>query len=139
MTEFISRILAIIMTLISIIMPVKPNNTELTVKEMTAESSTVAFTCVNNTGRRIDRPDVKCIEKKVDGQWKEVDVSFVRTDIGYSVNPGMECTDSVSLCRWNDDTEMPEYVTLSKGEYRMTVVYAVSGTQGQSSAEFTVK
>ena len=139
MTAFISRILAIIMTLISIIMPVKPNNTELTVKEMTAESSTVAFTCVNNTGRRIDRPDVKCIEKKVDGQWKEVDVSFVRTDIGYSVNPGMECTDSVSLCRWNDDTEMHEYVTLSAGEYRLTVVYAVSGTQGQSSAEFTVK
>ena len=124
MTQFISRILAILMTLVSILMPAKPDNVEVTVKDMTTESACITFTCVNNTGRRMDRPEIKMIEKNVDGEWEEVQTGYFMTEIAYYVNPGFSCTESVELCNLDEDFNVI-YTHLEPGVYRLTVKYGV--------------
>lgn len=142
MQTVISKILAIIMTLVSIIMPAQPNNVDVSVREVTTNSAGLTYVCVNNTGRKIDRPDIKCLEKYVDGEWEEVDLAYGRTEIAYTVNPGGDCVESVDFGGLDENFEFYNF-HLETGYYRLTVEYTVfnafgKGQRGQASAEFDV-
>ena len=140
MSTFLSTVLAMIMTLISIIMPAKPNNIKITVRQTTTESSSIVFEVQNNTGRLVSRPHVTLIEKKDgNGQWQKADFTYGWTEEAYNIYPGMSATDSVFF-----STHEPDYTPpLTKGEYRLTLEYKtgnISGelVPGKASAEFTV-
>ena len=140
MSAFISNVLAVIMTLISIIMPAKPNNVELTVRKITTESTSISFEIKNNTGRLMGRPNVSLIEKKDEnGKWQKADINFGQTEEYYNIYPGMSAVDSVFLA-----SESPEESSmLSEGEYRLTVSYrigtiSIETIKGSISSEFTV-
>lgn len=140
MSTFLNTVLAMIMTLISIIMPAKPNNIKITVRQTTTESSSIVFEVQNNTGRLMSRPNVALIEKKDgNGQWQKADFTYSWTEEYYNIYPGMSATDSVFF-----STHEPDYTPpLTKGEYRLTLEYKtgnISGevVPGKASAEFTV-
>lgn len=142
MTAIISRIFAIFMTLVSIILPAQPNNVEVTVRDMTTESAAIVYTCVNNTGRRMNRPDTASIEKNVDGEWQKVTIGLVRTEELYYVHPGYSCTERAEFGTLDNENN---YVNqhLDAGEYRLTIYYKIydlaDGRQdGQASTVFTV-
>lgn len=140
MSAFISKFLAVIMTLISIVMPAKADNAELTVRKVTTESTSISFEIQNNTGRAMSRPDVSLIEKKDEnGQWQKADFLYGRTEEYYIIYPGRSAVDSVFLVSENSE----EATTVPKGEYRITLKYKISNirdeaTPGTVSAEFTV-
>lgn len=140
MSTFFSTVLAIIMTLISIIMPAKPNNVKITVRQTTTESSSIVFEVQNNTGRLMSRPHVASIEKKdINGQWQKADFTYGWTEEAYNIYPGMSATDSVFFSTYD-----PNYIPpLTKGEYRLTLEYKIGNISGEvvpgtASAEFTV-
>ena len=142
MKELMSKILVVIMTLVSIIMPAKPDNVEVSVRPVTTESAGLTYECVNNTGRRMDRPDIKSLEKEVDGEWVEVPLVYGRTEIAYYVNPGGNCTESIDLGGLDENGEFYVFY-LEEGHYRLTVEYTVfnvfeKGQSGQASAVFDV-
>lgn len=142
MTAIISRIFAIFMTLISIILPAQPNNVEVTVKDMTTQSTSIVYTCVNNTGRRMDRPYIKSIEKNVDGEWQKVSISLTITEEFYCVHPGGSCTEGAGFVSFDENfSEAHEH--LEAGEYKLTIGYGISSfsqgrQQGEASCLFTV-
>lgn len=64
MSTFFSTILAIFMSILSVILPAKPDNVIVTVRPVTTETAIITFECENNTRRTISRPYVTSIEKK---------------------------------------------------------------------------
>lgn len=142
MQAIISRIMAVFMTLVSLLLPAQPNNVEVRVKDMTTASVSISYTCINNTGRRMSRPDIKTLEKKVDGEWQEIKISYARTEIAYHVNPGIACSESAVLEEFDENGNII-YNYLEAGEYRLTVYYRIFGIKdkwqdGESSTLFTV-
>lgn len=142
MTAIISRILAIFMTLVSIVLPAQPNNVEVTVRDMTTESAGIVYTCVNNTGRRMDRPDIVSIEKNIDGEWQKVKIGLEITDEFYYVHPGYSCTERAGFGTLDNENN---YVNqhLDAGEYRLTIGYRLLNFSeekqyGKASCVFTV-
>lgn len=139
MKAFISKILAVFMTLISIVLPAEPNNVEFSVHDTTTASTSIVYTCINNTGRRIGRADTVSVEKNVDGQWQETGIDFGRTEIFYYISPGGSSTDSIFFDPDMSGNNRAQY--LEAGEYRLTISYSVYGLQaqkGQASTVFTV-
>lgn len=142
MQAIISKILSVIMILVSVIMPAQPNNVEVSVRDITTKSAGLTYDCVNNTGRRIDRPDIKSLEKYVDNEWEEIALPYGRTEIAYFVNPGGDCTESVDFGGLDENFEFYVFY-LEEGYYRLTVEYTVfnlfdKGQKGQASATFDV-
>ena len=122
MSSAISKILAVFFTVMSIFLPAQPENVEITIRQVTTESSSLSFELTNNTGRMIGRPLVALIEKQDEnGNWQEADVGFGYNEIAYNVYPGQSTSEGVSLAALHGNDS---YI-LEKGLYRITVEYPV--------------
>ncbi|MGN1348326.1 MAG: immunoglobulin-like domain-containing protein [Acutalibacteraceae bacterium] len=135
MSAFFNTILAIFMSILSVILPAKSNNVNVTVRPVTTETARITFECENNTWRTISRPCVTSIEKKDEnGEWQNVNIAFGYTEEYYSIHHGRSAVDSIEL---GDPFE--EFTGLEKGEYRITVKYILigDGTWGYASGDFT--
>lgn len=136
MSTFFSTILAIFMSILSVILPAKPDNVIVTVIPVTTETAIITFECENNTRRTIDRPYVTSIEKKDEnGNWQNTNIVCGCTDEAYSIRHGGSAVGSIEL---GDIFETFE--GLEKGEYRINVKYILNGDGicGYASGEFTV-
>lgn len=136
MSTFFSTILAIFMSILSVILPAKPDNVIVTVRPVTTETAIITFECENNTRRTISRPYVTSIEKKDEsGNWQNTNVAYGYTEEAYSIRHGGKAVDSIEL---GDIFETFE--GLEKGEYRINVKYILNGDGlwGYASGEFTV-
>ena len=136
MSTFFSTILAIFMSILSVILPAKPDNVIVTVRPVTTESAIITFECENNTRRTISRPYVTSIEKKDDnGDWQNINIAYGYTEEAYSIRHGGRAVDSIEL---GDISETFE--GLEKGVYRINVKYILNGDGiwGYASGEFTV-
>lgn len=136
MSTFFSTILAIFMSILSVILPAKPDNVIVTVRPVTTETAIITFECENNTRRTISRPYVTSIEKKDNnGNWQNTNVAYGYTEEAYSIRHGGKAVDSIEL---GDIFETFE--GLKKGEYRINVKYILNGDGiwGYASGEFTV-
>lgn len=136
MSAFFSTILAIFMSVLSVILPAKPDNVNVTVRPVTTETAIITFECENNTRRTIDRPHVTSIEKKDEnGNWQNTDIAYGYTEEAYSIRHGGSAVDSIELGDIFEDFE-----GLEKGEYRINVKYILygDGIWGYASGEFTV-
>ena len=136
MSAFLSTVLAILMSVLSVVYPAKPENVKVTVRPVTTQSSGIVFECENRTRRTISRPEVVSIEKKDENDnWQSVDVSYGRTEEYYNVAPGVSATDSIILGKFFD-----EFEGFEKGEYRLTIEYTLiaDGITAYASGEFTV-
>ena len=136
MSTFFSTILAIFMSILSVILPAKSDNVIVTVRPVTTETAIITFECENNTRRTISRPYVTSIEKKDDnGDWQNANIAYGYTEEAYSIRHGGRAVDSIELGDIFDDFE-----SLEKGEYRINVKYILNGDGiwGYASGEFTV-
>ncbi|MBE6786128.1 MAG: hypothetical protein E7538_07860 [Ruminococcaceae bacterium] len=136
MSTIFSTILAIFMSVLSVILPAKPDNVKVTVRPVTTESAIITFECENNTRRTINRPNVISIEKKDEnGDWQNANVAYGYTEVAYSIHHGGNAVDSIELGNLFEDFD-----GLEKGEYRINVKYRLNGdgTWGYASGEFTV-
>ena len=136
MSAFLSTVLAILMSVLAVVYPAKPENVKVTVRPVTTQSSGITFECENRTRRTIDKPTVSAIEKKDEnGNWQSVDVTYGWTDIGYNLSPGESAVDSIILGNFFD-----EFEGFEEGEYRLTVKYTLKadGITAYASGEFTV-
>ncbi len=136
MSAFFSTIIAIFMSILSVILPAKPDNVKVTVRPVTTETAIITFECENNTRRTIDRPHVTSIEKKDEnGNWQNTNIAYGYTEEAYSIRHGGSVVDSIELGDIFEDFE-----GLEKGEYRINVKYSLNGdgTWGYASGEFTV-
>lgn len=137
MEAFLNTVLAIIMSFLAVVYPVKPENVTVTVRPVTTKSAGITFECENNTRRSIDRPNVCSIEKKDEnGSWQDVGISYGYTDESYSIYHGRSAVDSIEI-----SDPFTEFKGLEKGEYRLTVRYIIldgTGTVAYASGEFTV-
>ncbi len=117
MSSALSKVLAVFFTVMSIFLPAQPENTEISVSQVTTKSTSLSFELKNNTGRIIGRPLVSMIEKQDEnGNWQEADIGFGYTEITYNVYPGQSTVEGIifsPLCN------------LEKGIYRLTVEYSV--------------
>jgi len=139
MSSAISKILAVFFTVMSIFLPAQPENVEITIRQVTTESSSLSFELTNNTGRMIGRPLVALIEKQDEnGNWQEADVGFGYNEIAYNVYPGQSTTEGIMLTNYPED----DFCTLEKGLYRLTVEYPVKSIliteKVRVTKEFTV-
>lgn len=136
MSAFFSTIIAIFMSILSVILPAKPDNVKVTVRPVTTETAIITFECENNTRRTIDRPYVTSIEKKDEnGNWQNTNIAYGYTEEAYSIRHGGSVVDSIEI---GDPFE--EFKGLEKGEYRLNVKYIINGdgNWGYASGEFTV-
>ena len=136
MSAFFSTIIAIFMSILSVILPAKPDNVKVTVRPVTTETAIITFECENNTRRTIDRPHVTSIEKKDEnGNWQNTNIAYGYTEEAYSIRHGISSVDSIELGDIFEDFE-----GLKKGEYRFNVKYVINGdgNWGYASGEFTV-
>ena len=136
MSAFFSTIIAIFMSILSVILPAKPDNVKVTVRPVTTETAIITFECENNTRRTIDRPHVTSIEKKDEnGNWQNTNIAYGYTEEAYSIRHGGSVVDSIELGDIFEDFE-----GLEKGEYRINVKYCLNGdgTWGYASGEFSV-
>ena len=136
MSTFFSTILAIFMSILSVILPAKPDNVIVTVRPVTTETAIITFECENNTRRTISRPYVTSIEKKDNnGNWQNTNIAYGYTEEAYSIRHSGEAVDSIEL---GDISETFE--GLEKGVYRINVKYILNGDGiwGYASGEFTV-
>ena len=136
MSAFFSTIMAIFMSILSVILPAKPDNVKVTVRPVTTETAIITFECENNTRRTIDRPHVTSIEKKDEnGNWQNTNIAYGYTEEAYSIYHGRSSVDSIEI---GDPFE--EFKGLEKGEYRLNVKYIINGDGiwGYASGEFTV-
>ncbi len=133
LTHTLKSILVFIITAFHLILPAQPENLEITVKPVTAETQSITFEIKNNTHRPINKPDFS-FERKVDGEWKNADFIYFIPEDAYVLYPTGTVTEGVHI-------ENPESVT--KGEYRLMVSYRVwsnmdSQSKHQKSVIFTV-
>ncbi|MBQ3137698.1 MAG: hypothetical protein IJB74_09495 [Clostridia bacterium] len=133
LTHTLKSLLVFIITAFHLILPAQPENLEITVNHVTAETQSITFEIKNNTHRPIHKPDFS-FEKKVNGEWKNADLIYFIPEDTYVLPPTGTVTESVHI-------ENPESVT--KGEYRLTVSYRVwsgmdSHSKHQKSVVFTV-
>ena len=136
MSAFFSTIIAIFMSILSVILPAKPDNVKVTVRPVTTESTAIVFECENNTRRIIDRPGVASIEKKDEnGNWQRVNMNYIFTEEYYAIYPGKSAVDSIGML-----SESFDAYKLQKGEYRITITYVLhdENVTGSASGEFTV-
>lgn len=136
MSAFFSTIIAIFMSILSVILPAKPDNVKVTVRPVTTETAIITFECENNTRRTIDRPHVTSIEKKDEyGNWQNTNIAYGYTEEAYSIRHGGSVVDSIELGDIFEDFE-----GLEKGEYRLNVKYIINGdgNWGYASGEFSV-
>lgn len=136
MSTFFSTILAIFMSILSLILPAKPDNVIVTVRPVTTETAIITFECENNTRRTISRPYVTSIEKKDEnGNWQNANIAYGYTEEAYSIRHSGKAVDSIEL---GDIFETFE--GLEKGEYRINVKYILNGDRiwSYASGEFTV-
>ncbi len=136
MSAFLSTVLAILMSVLSVVYPAKPENVKLTVRPVTTQSAEITFECENYTRRTIDKPTVCAIEKKDEnGNWQSVNISYGWTDIGYDLSPGERVVESIIFHSITD-----EHQALEKGEYRLTIEYTLKADRitAYASDEFTV-
>lgn len=136
MSAFFSTIIAIFISVLSVILPAKPDNVKVIVRPVTTETAIITFECQNNTRRTIDRPHVISIEKKDEnGDWQNANIAYGYTEEAYSIRHGGSSVDSIEL-----GNIFEEFEGLEKGEYRINVKYILhgDGTWGYASGEFTV-
>lgn len=142
MSAVLSKVLAVFFTVVSIFLPAQPENAELTVRQVTTQSSSLTFELKNNTGRIISRPLAVLIEKQDEnGQWQKADTGFGYNEIFYNLYPGQSTTEGIILTRYPEE----EFCNLSEGLYRLTVQYTVvesvlkeKSVTVNITAEFTV-
>ncbi len=136
MSALFSAVLAILMSIISVILPAKPDDVKVSVRPVTTETAIITFECENNTRRTIHRPYVTSIEKKDEnGNWQNTNIAYGYTEEAYSIRHGGSAVDSIEL---GDSFE--NFQGLEEGEYRLIVRYIVEGDGmiGYASGEFTV-
>lgn len=128
MNAIISRLLAIFFTVFSFFTVAQPQNVEITVKEITTESTSVVFTCKNNTGKIMSEIDYINLEQNVEGEWHKIRVDYYIPEMAYRIYPSETVTKSfrLSFTEFGEPGEVTATCfNLEKGEYRMTVGYRV--------------
>lgn len=140
---YLSRVFAVMLTLVCLLLPAKPDNVILSVKGSgcgTEElnGSTYCYVNVsmeNRTNRTVCKPDYAVLEKELDGEWIYVSKGVIPQEdywtLGHSGTIGEAFYFSLG-----------EMTSLNPGEYRITIHYTVkslsNGSKGQASSEFTV-
>lgn len=146
MTAIISKILIFFFTVASFFTIAQPANVEITVNEVTTESTSVGFTYQNKTNKIMSELDSMRLHKNVDGQWKEIDLEYAIPEVAYRTYQNQKVKDSLPLTSydWENGDGALHYVKLTEGEYRLTIGYRIwefskGWTKATASTTFTVE
>ncbi len=97
----------------------EPQNLEVQVANINAGSTSISYTCINNTNRSVvGIAYVKSFEKNVDGEWVQLQYFAVYEEIATVIRHGGSFKDGFRA-------EEP----LTAGEYRFTLEYTVHNTE----------
>ncbi len=142
----LSKIIVFFYILVSFFTVAQPSNVEITVNEVTTESTSVGFTYQNKTNKIMSELDSMKLHKNVDGQWEEIELDYFMPEVAYRTYQNQKMRDSLPLTKydWESGDGKLHYVKLTKGEYRLTIGYRIwefskGWTPATASAVFTVE
>lgn len=143
MTDFISKILIFFFTVASFFTIAQPSDVEITVNEVTTESTSISFTYQNKTGKIMSEINSYKLEKNVDGEWVDMELVVFIPEVAYRTYPNTQVKDGFQLLRVDGDGLTITDFKLGKGEYRLTISYRIyefskGWTKAEASTVFTV-
>ena len=138
MTSLISKILIFFFTFVSFFTVAKPANVEITVNEITTESTSIGFTYQNKTNKIMSELDSMTLYKNVDGQWEKIELNYAIPEVAYRTYQNQKVKEALPLTRYDFESEdvSLNYVKLTVGEYKLTIGYRIyESSEGWVSAE----
>ncbi len=145
MLNAISKIIVFFYILVSFFTVAQPENVEITVNDVTTESTSVGFTYQNKTGKIMSELDSMRLHKNINGQWEEIDLEYAIPEVAYRTYQNQKVKDSLPLTSydWENCDGALHHVKLTEGEYRLTIGYRIyefskGWTKAEASQTFTV-
>lgn len=139
----LSKIIVFFYILVSFFTVAQPSNVEITVNEVTTESTSVGFTYQNKTNKIMSELDSMKLYKNVDGQWEIINLSYAIPEVAYRTYQNQVVWDALPLTAFDSDHEFCR-VKLTEGKYKLVIGYRIyefskGWTPASASAEFTVE
>lgn len=140
------KIIVFFYILVSFFTVAQPSNVEITVNEVTTESTCIGFTYQNKTNKIMSELDSMKLYKNVDGLWEEIHLSYAIPEVAYRTYQNQQVKESLPLTNYDFESEDGNfnYVKLTKGEYKLTIGYRIyefskGWAKAEASTVFTVE